>query len=248
MSDPLNQPTEESALLNNMTTEGSKLPKSVYSLYIGVQFQHVEKSTINADLISAINIFALISYILQQVLSVIFFIAALLRLLDFKDAGGKLFEETPLLSFDQKLLLFVWGLLMAHVLMVLKVSAKWRVFNQISQLGDSFWIKAANYAPYPIDLCCLGGMIIYMLVAISFSDLLVPVIVVWFMLSIDELCYDALLTLCPDETIESLLYSSKVDQVCNDGLSVAKKTVIGATIGWILITIMFIVFFFALDK
>lgn len=248
MSDPLSQPTEESALLDNMTTEGSKLPKSVYSLYIGVQFQHVEKSTVNADLISSINIFALLTYILQQVLSIIFFVVALLRLLDVKDAGGKLFDETALLSFDQKLLLFVFGLLMAHVLMLLKVSAKWRVFNQISQLGDSFWIKASNYAPYIIDICCLGGMIMLMLVGISFSDLLIPVIIVWFILSIDEFCYDSLLTLCPDETIESLLYSNKVDQVCQDGLGVSKKTVMGATIGWLLIIIMFIIFFFVLDE
>ena len=101
MSDHLSQPTEESALLSDMSDQGSKLPKSIYSLYIGVAFQHVENSTINADLISSIKIFTLVAYILQQALSVIFFVAALLRLLDVKDAGMKLFDETPLLSFDQ---------------------------------------------------------------------------------------------------------------------------------------------------
>ena len=247
MSEKPGKPTEESALLkeHNMT---SKLPKSIYSLYIGVRCNHVEKSTINPDLIIAINGFALLSYILQQALSVILFVVALLRLLDVKDDGMKLFAETALLSFDQKLLLFIFGLLMGDVLILFKVMPKWGAFSQLSKKTDSTCLKASNYAPYVIDLCCMGGMVIFMLVGISFSDLLIPVIVVWFILSIDEFCYDSLLTLCPDEIIESLLCSPNVDEICNDGLTKAKTTFIGTTIGWSLIVIMFIIFFYVLDE
>lgn len=240
--------TEESSLLVKMSTEGSRLPKSIYSLYLGVQFQHVEKSTLDADLISAINILTLVSYILQQLLSILFFIVALLRLIDVKDDGMKLFDGTLYLSFGEKCLLFIFGLLMTLVLMLLKVSGKWRVFNQVSQKNDSFWIKASNYAPYVIDLCCLAGMIMFMLVSISFSDLLIPPVIVWFILNIDEFCYDSLITLCPDKIIESLLYSNIVDEVCTEGIKAMKTTVIGSTIGWSLIIIMFIIFFFALDE
>ena len=176
------------------------------------------------------------------------FIVALLRLLDVKNDGIALFAKTSLLSFDEKLLLCIFGLLINYVTMILKVAVKWHIFIAIARLGDSIWIIAANYAPYLIDLCCLGGMVILMLVSISFSDLLIPPIIVWFILSIDEFIYNSLLNLCPNEIIESLLCSNKVNQVCHDGFNYAKKTMIGSTIGWLLIVIMFIIFFFALDK
>eukprot|EP01084_Bolivina_argentea_P317298 550125_1 len=203
---------EEVSFLSN--NKVSKLPKSIYSLWLGLQFKH---APINKVLNISINLFALLCIVTQIALSgILLYVGAYKTIDDYKN-NIKLFGKTPALTFTQKLLLFNFGILVS-LIFVLRHSAKWRIFHEICKLQNSMFIKVLSLGPDVTDLFAYPAFIMLMLVSMQWSDILCAVIVLWFILSVDEYCYDTLLILCPDNVIEALLISDKINQICQKEL------------------------------